>query len=96
MSMEKFLSDKRKMAFMGAVLGAVYSWGNGFAEWGDTLTPRAIFGLCGILGSLFLSNQTNNVLRTPPLITVTTEPEEQVVVTTTTTTTPSSQAGEKP
>lgn len=56
-------------------------------------TPSAVFGLFGIIGSLLLSNVTNNIFQTPPVITVTTEPESQTVVTTTTTT--PAQVGEK-
>ena len=93
--MEKFLSDKRLLSFTGALLVAICSWGLGFATWADMFTPNAVFGLCGIIGSLLLSNVTSNVFKTPPIITVTTEPQMQTVVTTTTTS-PTPRAGEKP
>ncbi len=93
--MEKFLSDYRKLTFLGAALLALSSWGSGFANWSDMFTTSAIFGLVGIMGSLLLSNVTSNIFKPSPVITVTTEPEKQTVVTTTTTT-PPPQAGGKP
>jgi hypothetical protein len=86
--MERFLSDKRVLSFLGALLMAVGGWGIGFGTWGEMFTPAAIFGLFGIVGGLLLSNVTSNVWKTPPTITEVTEPRSQVTVTTTTITPP--------
>jgi hypothetical protein len=86
--MDKFLSDQRLLAFLGALLVAICSWGLGFATWPEMFKPNAIFGLLGILGSLLLSNVTSNILKPVPTITETVEPKSQVTVTTTTVTPP--------
>lgn len=64
--MEKFLSDKRVVLFLAALLTALGGWGIGFAHWSDMFTPAAIFGLLIILGSVLGANVTANVLKTPP------------------------------
>jgi hypothetical protein len=82
--MDKFLSDQRKVVFLGAVLMAFGSWGSGFKNWSECFTTAGIFGLCGVMGSLLLSNLAGNVLKKPPTITTTTEPESTVITTITT------------
>jgi len=82
--MDKFLSDQRKLLFLGAVLLALSGWGSGFALWSDMFTTQAIFGLFGVMAGVLLGNVTGNVLKTPPVITSTTRPEIQTTVTTVT------------
>jgi hypothetical protein len=83
--MDKFLSDQRKVVFIAALLGAMYSWGSGFDKWADCTTTHAVFGLCGIVASVLVANMGSNVFKKPPTITETTEPKSS---TTTTITTP--------
>jgi hypothetical protein len=64
--MDKFLSDKRLLVFIGTVLAAIGGWGIGFGDWNEMTSPNAIFGLLMILGSMLGANVTSNVLKTPP------------------------------
>jgi hypothetical protein len=82
--MDKFLSDQRLLAFLGAVLLALGGWGNGFQHWNELFATQAIFGLFGILGALLLANVTHNVWQTPPIMTEVTTPKTTTTVITST------------
>jgi hypothetical protein len=82
--MEKFLSDKRLLLFLSALLTAIGGWGVGFAQWSEMFKAPAIFGLLIILGSVLGANVTNNVFKTPPVMTETVTPQTTTTVVTST------------
>ena len=86
--MDKFLSDQRKLAFLGAACMALGPWVLGLASWHEAFTPASFGALLGIAGALFLSNAAGNIWKPPPMITVKTEPQAQTTVVTTTVTPP--------